>query len=62
MEVREHETKQSETDKYRWVKDHSFNTFLYTIVNTMALKKISITRMSKWTFVMSYVITLEDKY
>jgi len=43
MEVSEHKTK---TEIYRLVKDHSFNTFLYTMVNTMALI-ISITRMSK---------------
>ena len=63
MEVSEHKTKKSETDKYRLVKDHRFNTFLYTTINTKALI-IGITRMSKWTVpsVMSYVITLEDKH
>jgi hypothetical protein len=60
MEVSEHKTK---TDKYRLVEDHSCNTFLYTIINTMALI-ISIDDISKWTVpsVMSYVITLEDKH
>jgi hypothetical protein len=45
------------------VKDHSCNTFLYTIINTMALI-ISIADISKWTVpsVMSYVITLEKKH
>jgi len=71
MDVSEHKTKnlkqtqnkKSETDKYRLVEYHSFITFLYTTVITMALI-ISITRMSKWTVpsVMSYVITLENKH
>jgi hypothetical protein len=60
MEVSEHKTK---TDKYRLIKDHSCNTFLYTIINTMALI-ISIADISKWTVpsAMSYVITLENTH
>ena len=60
MEVSEHKTK---TDTYGLVKDHSCKTFLYTIINMMALI-ISIAHISKWTVpsVMSYVITLEDKH
>jgi hypothetical protein len=52
MEVSEHKPK---TDKYRLVQDHSCNTFLYTIINMMALI-ISIADISKWTVpsVMSY--------
>jgi predicted MFS family arabinose efflux permease len=60
MEVSEHKTK---TDKYRLIKDHSCNTFLYTIINTMTLI-ISIADISKWTVpsAMSYVITLENTH
>ena len=56
-------SKNSETDKYGLVKDHSCNTFLYTIINTLALI-ISIAHISKWTApsVMSYVIPLKDKH
>ena len=55
--------KNPETDKYGFVKDHSCNTFLYIIINTLALI-ISIAHISKWTApsVMSYVISLKDKH
>jgi hypothetical protein len=53
----------TKTDKYRLVEDHSCNTFLYTIINTMALI-ISIADIPKWTVpsVMSYAITLENTH